>query len=43
MKYNYEINSDSNLDILVDLAEEFIKKFFFIFKCPILSFLIVIW
>ena len=25
-QYNYEISSDSHLDILVDLAEEFIKK-----------------
>ena len=33
-QYNYEINSDSNLDILVGLAEEFIKNFFLFSSVP---------
>ena len=40
-QYNYEINSDSHLDILLDLAEEFIKKY--ILSVPLLDYLIVIY
>lgn len=40
-QYNYEINSDSHLGILLDLAEEFIKKY--ILSVPLLDYLIVIY